>query len=382
MAHLGKRGVDSRLGRIAFRRKGDIDGGLGQVDSALGVPDDLGRLERGFSNEKSLRIGVANIFGGMNHHAARDVLRILPTVDHAGKPIERRVGIAAAHGLDERGNDVVVHVLVLVVGERPMRGRLAHDIGGDEGRLVGRARFHHLRGEFERGEGRASIAAGKQHDGRKRVVRKRETPAQPPIVDKRVVHKLRDLVVGKGMKLHHARPADERRVHFEEGVFRRCADEDEDAVLDRVEQRVLLAAVETMDLVDEQDGSQTLHGQALFSCVDFPAQIGNSAADGRHLHERRLRVLGDDVGKRGFPRSSGAVEDDRAERVPLDGGAQPTSLAHGFGLPHHFVKHAGAHAHGERSHFGAALVFHCCKQSIHSAYDNMRTFVCLSTLGK
>lgn len=74
-----------------------------------------------------MRVGIADIFRGQNEDATRDELWVFPTVDHAGKPIERRIGIGAAHRLDERRDDVVVHISIFVVGQAMLRhGNLDH----------------------------------------------------------------------------------------------------------------------------------------------------------------------------------------------------------------------------------------------------------------
>ena len=48
-----------------------------------------------------LRIGVADVLAGEDHHPARDEARVLAGLEHARQPVERGVGVAAAHGLDE-----------------------------------------------------------------------------------------------------------------------------------------------------------------------------------------------------------------------------------------------------------------------------------------
>ena len=76
-------------------------------------------------DRQRLRIGVADVLGREDHHAARDEQRILARLEHAHQPVDRRVGIAAAHALDERGDDVVVLLAALVVEQRPLlRGLL------------------------------------------------------------------------------------------------------------------------------------------------------------------------------------------------------------------------------------------------------------------
>ena len=166
-------------------------------------------------------------------------------------------------------------------------------------------------------------------------------------------------------------------VHLEKRVFGGGPHQHDHAVLHRMQKRILLAAVEAVDLVHEQDGAQPAHGQALLGRVYLAAQIRHRAADGRHLHELGPRRLGDDVRERGLSRARRPEQDDRAQLVLLDGGAQPASRPHGLLLADDLLQRAGAHPNGERRHFRLPLVLHVCKQRIHAPYSTMRTLVCL-----
>ncbi len=53
------------------------------------------------------------------------------------------------------------------------------------------------------------------------------------------------------------------RIDLEEGVFGRRADKDDDAILDSMEQGILLRAGETVYLVDEQNGAPLVGEQTL-----------------------------------------------------------------------------------------------------------------------
>ena len=144
-----------------------------------------------------------------------------------------------------------------------------------------------------------------------------------------------------------------------------------------MQKRVLLAAVEAVDLVDEQDGAQPEPRQALFGRVDLTPQVGHRAADSRHLHERGFRAFGDDVRERGLPRARRTEQDDRAQPVLLDGGAQPATGADRLLLADDLLERARTHPHGERRHLRLPLVLHVCEQRIHERYGIMRTLVCL-----
>ena len=90
------------------------------------------------------------------------------------------------------------------------------------------------------------------------------------------------------MKLDQARTGEQRRIHLEERVFRCRTDEHHDAILHRMEQRVLLGAVEAMDLIDEQDGAQIAMDQTLISFRDDLAQIAGHRRQQRQGLDRQI----------------------------------------------------------------------------------------------
>lgn len=118
---IGQRRIDRSLTRIGLRRQTNIERSLREVNTALGIANNLGRFKRSMRHQKRLRVGVANVLRGMNHNATGDKLRILPCIDHARKPVDRGIGVATAHGLDERTDDVVVHVAVFVIRKAATR---------------------------------------------------------------------------------------------------------------------------------------------------------------------------------------------------------------------------------------------------------------------
>ena len=116
-----------------------------------------------------------------------------------------------------------------------------------------------------------------------------------------------------------------------------------------------------MDLVHEQDGAQPAHDEALLGGVDLATQIGHRAADGRDLHESGFGGLGDHVGQRRLPRARRPEQNDRAEAIVLDGGPKPAALAHSLALTHYLIQRARPHAHRQRRHSAALVVFHSSK---------------------
>ena len=112
---------------IALRRHGKIDRGLGERRVALGHSHEMDGVLCGDRDRQGLRIGVADVLGREAHEPPRDVERVLAGLDHPREPIDGRVGIAVAHRLVQRGNQVVVLFAGLVVEERPVLRQIGHE---------------------------------------------------------------------------------------------------------------------------------------------------------------------------------------------------------------------------------------------------------------
>ena len=79
-----------------------------------------------------------------------------------------------------------------------------------------------------------------------------------------------------------------------------------------MEQRVLLAAVEAVDLVDEEDGAAALRQQPALGGLDLAAEVLDGTGDGADLDELGVRGLGDDARERGLSGTGRTVENHRA----------------------------------------------------------------------
>jgi hypothetical protein len=112
---------------------------------------------RGVREHESHRVGEADIFRRANHDAARDEARVFAGVNHLRQPVERGVGIAAAHGFDEGGNGVVVRVAIAVINDGFLLDAL---FGGGEINVddAVRAGIRGERGDFERVQTFARVA--------------------------------------------------------------------------------------------------------------------------------------------------------------------------------------------------------------------------------
>lgn len=55
---IGQRRIDRSLARVGFRRQAHIESSLSQINTALGIANDLGRLKRGMRHQKRLWVAL------------------------------------------------------------------------------------------------------------------------------------------------------------------------------------------------------------------------------------------------------------------------------------------------------------------------------------
>ena len=132
--------------------------------------------------------------------------------------------------------------------------------------------------------------------------------------------------------------------------------EDDGAVLDVRQQRVLLRLVEAVRLVDEQHRAAALGLAHLPRRVDGRADLLHARQHGREAEEGRVRVGGDQPREGGLARPRRPPKYHRVEVVGLDGMAQGLAGREQVPLPHELVEAARAHAVGERAQIGAGVV--------------------------
>ncbi len=89
-----------------------------------GNPDQLGRLCGRGRDDKCHRVGVADVFGRRDHDPPGEEPRVFPRLEHAGQPVRRRIGIAAAHAFDEGAGRVVMLVARRIVLNRLLLDRV------------------------------------------------------------------------------------------------------------------------------------------------------------------------------------------------------------------------------------------------------------------
>ena len=116
----------------------------------------------------------------------------------------------------------------------------------------------------------------------------------------------------------------QRRNHLKGGVFGGGADESDDALFHRPEQRVLLRLGEPVDFIDEEDGLALF-----FPCLfDHVAHVLHAGVDGAEHVEGAVCHLGDEQGERGLAHAGRTPQNHGVQIARLDGMAQGGTFTH------------------------------------------------------
>ena len=346
LAHVLARGPDRVRARLRLGRGREVDRRLREVELRLGQADVLERVRRGDGDEERAWVGVADVLGGEDGHPAGDEARILAAFEHRGEVVDGRVRVGAAHRLDEGGDEVVVLVGALVVAQRPLAGGVV-DVALLERRPLG------LRGlprELDRRERGARVAAGPPCDQRDDLVGHVRVDRGSAAPDD-----LGQLLLDERLELDHLAAGEQRRVDLEVRVLGRRADQRQQPLFDRGQERVLLRLVEAVDLVEEEDRPLAVPAEAVAGPLHDPADVVDARRDSRELLEGRAGLGGDDPRQRRLPDARRAVEDQRAQPVLLDRPAQRRSFAEHVRLAHQLGERARPEALRQRRVRGRAL---------------------------
>jgi hypothetical protein len=310
---------------------GDRQLALGGAKSLVHVPGGEGLLD-------GVRVGDADVFVREADQAAGHEQGVLAAVEHAGEPVQGRVGVGAAHRLVERGDQVVVALLRLVV----QRGALL-DVVGERGGVQGGAGVWEGLELFGHVEEVAAVAVGHGDQGAAGVVVQGQ-----PVADEvfgtveecgqgGFVEAFEDEDLGAG---------EEGAVEFEARVLRGGADQGDRAVLDVGQEAVLLGAVEAVDLVDEQQGALPDGAPAAGGGEDL-AQVGHAGEGGRHRFEGQVAAVREEAGDGRLPHAGRTPQDGGAEALRRDHATQRGVRGQEVVLPDDLIQLGGAQAVGE-----------------------------------
>ena len=293
------------------------------------------RVEAGVGQQQGVGIGQPDVLRGQDHQPPGQEPRLLAPGQHPRQVVDRGVGVAAADRFDEGRNDVVVLFAVLVVEGDVLLEAVGDVLVGDRHLAVGGPDD-----DFEDVEQLARVAA------REAEQRAGLRDFDPAFLEFRVgrqgtVEQCLQVLVFERLEDVDLAAAQQRRDHFERGVFGRRADEREDALLDGSQQRILLRFVETVDFVDEQQRGLLVEEPLLARRLDHLAHILHARRNGREGEERTFQLRGDDLRQRGLAHAGRSPEDERRDVARLEELAEHPVFAHEVLLPDVFVDRAG-----------------------------------------
>ena len=129
----------------------------------------------------------------------------------------------------------------------------------------------------------------------------------------------------------------ERTVDLKRRVLRRCPDQDDAALLDEREKRILLCLVEAVDLIDKDDDALPVHTTAIRLLHHRP-YILDAASHRREVDKLCLRTRCDDLGECRLTDTGRSPEDHGGAMVAFDEAAQHLPLAEEVFLPDELLK--------------------------------------------
>ena len=336
--------VYRHVGRIALRGAGKVYRALAQGNACFGHAYRMDYPEGGVGQQQRVRIGEPYVLGGEDAEAAGDEERVFPSFEHPGHPVHCCVGVGTAHALDEGGDDVVMHLAVLVVDCDVLLQALGHAAIVDDYGVAAELGVDHYLKYVEQLAGVAAALA------QQRLLL---LYLHVPLLEHHVLAHgpLKQQVEVLGVeRLQHEDLATRQQGSddLEGGVFGGGADEHHRAGLHCAEQGVLLGLVETMDLVDEKHRGSGVGEDVLPGGVDHLSHLLDSGAHGREGEELPLEGIGDNPGEGGLSDTRRTPEYEGGEVAGVYHVPQDAALTHKMPLTDIFREIFGPHPLGKR----------------------------------
>ena len=280
----------------------------------------------------------------MDYDPAGDEPGILAGMDHLGQPVERGIGIAPAHRLDEGADGVVVGVAVAVVNHGlALDAFLGHGSVDANDPITARRRGHG--GDLDRIESLAGVPIGNpgQMSQSLRFGRDTEVSQTALGIAQRPPEQLQQVCLVQWLQLEDLGSGHQRGIDEEERVVGSRSDELHRAAFHVGQQHILLSAVESVDLVNEEQGRFARVAQPVISPLQNPSHLGQIGFHSVEFLEAGFRASGNDLGQGGFTSSGRPEEDEGLNAVGIDGAAEQEARCQQVPL-------AGVFLQGVRSH--------------------------------
>ncbi len=206
-------------------------------------------------------------------------------------------------------------------------------------------------GQFKGVEGVTCIASRNVNQVCQRVVVyfSRNSPQTTFGVSQSALQQRFDIAVAERRELKNARAAHQRGDHFKVGIFRRCTDQDQRAVFDMREERVLLRFVPAVDFIDQKNCASTIEGSLVLRLLYQTAQLRNSGEYCANCLKAGLGRVGNDHRQGGLPTTRRSPKDHRGKAVRADSAPQQPAWPDNLLLADKFIQSSRSHSGGQRS---------------------------------
>ena len=319
---LGKGVLHVRNGRgvglvqsIGFGSGGQVDRSLGQGQGPLRKTDEVEGFLGLHGHGQGVRVRHAHVFGGKADQSPGDVKRVLSGLQHAGQPVDRSVRVAVAKRFVQRRDEIVVFLAGLVVEKHTALHRVSDQLLADPF-PAGFLGWSHLNGNLQGVVGHPGVSIGEVGDDAQVGVLDLDRVGPHPTlpVPQRPPKQLNHLLGRQRFQLVDLATGKQGGIHLEGGILGGGADQDDGPGFDEGEKGILLSLVETVNLVDEQQGPAS--GTPVpFRLLHHRADLLDSRKDRAEGDEVHPGALGDDAGQGGLAGTRRAPENQGTDAV-------------------------------------------------------------------
>lgn len=326
-ADVVKCGFESGVSAVGLRGGSDVESGVGKGDAGFGHAAELNGVGSGGGDEECAGVGEADVFASADDDAAGEEAGVFAGFKEFGKPVERGVGVAAAHTFDESADGIVMGVSAVGVEECFFLKGMGGDFEGEWSGGVGGWGVGGGCGggsKFEGSEAFAGVAIGGLGDVEECVGFGAEGDMADAAVGfgERAVEEGEEVVRGEGFEGEEDGAGEKGGGEIEEGVVGGSADEADVAGFDVGQEDVLLGFVEAVDFVEEEDRFFAGGFFAVDGLLEGAADFGGVVLYSAELDEVGVGGLGDEVGEGGFAGAGWAVEDEGGEGAGVEDGVE------------------------------------------------------------